>query len=492
MKKKIGAILAASAMACTMTAGIALSGCGVAKLTDFDMPEGGYDGREVTITFANTMGGDKPQVLADAIADFNVMYPNIHVVVDNTIKSYDTLFKNINNKLTTNSQPNIAFCYSDHVAEYNIAGGVLPINGFLYDGAYKDMKVAQVKVGADGKGVRDENGDLVYEQVPLGFTKEQQEDYVEAFFAEGSVYGDGKTYTLPFAKSTEVMYYNKDFMDTHGFTEKYDFDNLTWDDVEKLCEDILGKIGDDLTKYPLGYDSDANLFITMCEQNGAPYTSAEGDDHFLFNSAKNEKFVKRLVDWRDKGYLITQSTNNDTYTSYKFTAEECYMSIGSTGGSSYQDPGEIDGEAKFTVGVARVPQIDTKNPKSILQGPSVCIFKNDDPYQVLASWLLVKYLTTNAFFQCRYSEGSGYMPVTKSAYANELYQQFLTKDNLMARTAKTCKEMVDDNAFYLSDAFFGSSYARGRVEILMKSVLTGGNIKDALDKAVKACNDYIS
>lgn len=471
MKKKFGAVLVAGVMACAMTAGIAFSGCSVAQLTDFEMPDGGYDGREVTITFANTTGQDKAKVIEDAIADFNLLFPNIHVVVDNTIKSYDTLFGNIKDKIPSNRQPNIAFCYSDHVAEYNDAGAVVPLNDFMYNGAFKDMKVTL----ADGN------------EVPLGLTKEQQENYVDAFFKEGSVYGDGKTYTLPFAKSTEVMYYNESFFDRNGIPVP-----TTWEEMEEVCEQILDIIGDDTSKYPLGYDSDANLFITMCEQYGAPYTTASGNNHFLFNDDKNVEFVEMLVEWYNKGYLITQSTNNDTYTSYLFTEEKCFMSIGSTAGSSYQDPGATDGTEAFKVGVARVPQVNVDNPKSILQGPSVCIFKNDDPYEVLASWLLVKYLTTEDAFQCRYSEGSGYMPVTKSAYENDLYQEFLAEDNLMARAAKTCNQMVDDDAFYVSDAFFGSSYARQRTDILMKTVLTGGDIKEALDKAVKACNDYVS
>lgn len=491
MKKKFGAILAAGVMACTMTAGMAFSsGCSMAKIPDFDMPEGGYDGSKVTITFANTTGQNLEKIVADAIAEFNVLYPNITVIVDNTVKSWDTLAKNIGTKLTTGKQPHIAFCYSDHVASYNNYNAVLPLDDFLYDGAFNDMTVAQVKVDEMGEAVI-ENGETVYEQVSLGLTKEQQDDYVEMFFKEGSVYADGKTYTLPFAKSTEVMYYNKDFLEENHLLEKYNIDNMTWGDMEKLCRDILEIIGDDATRYPLGYDSDANLFITKCQQLNSPYTSAAGSEHFLFDNAKNKEFVAELVKWYKDGLLVTQATNNDEYTSNLFTKEKVILSIGSTGGSSYQDPGSTDGQAKFNVGVARIPQADPSHPKAILQGPSVCIFKKDNPQEVLASWLLVKYLTTNAIFQGRYSQTSGYMPVTKSAYDHPKYQEFLTEGGLTARTAKTCKAMVDDDAFYTSDAFMGSSEARTQIEILMKSAFFGGNLDKIFADAVKECKDYL-
>ena len=474
MKKKIGAILAAAAMACTVTVGVAFSGCGAVKITEFEMPAGGYDGSKVTITFANTTGQDKANIIDSAIAKFNVLYPNITVKVDNTVKSYDTLSQNIATKIGSGKQPNVAFCYSDHVALYNEANAVLPLDDFLADGAFKNMKVTNT-AGTES----------------LGLTRAQQDDYVDDFFAEGKVYGDGKTYTLPFAKSTEVMYYNADFFTNNNLTPPSD--TMTWDDIEKLCEDIQGIIGKKNGKFPLGYDSDANLFITMCKQYDSPYTSAaDTNNHFQFNNDKNKEFVQKLVNWYNEGYLITQTTNGDTFTSYLFTEEKCIMSIGSTGGSSYQDPGSTDGQAKFNVGVARIPQVDPSNPQSILQGPSVCIFKKSNPQEVLASWLLVKYLTTDVNFQGRYSEASGYMPVTKSTYNSDLYQEFLSENGLTARTAQTCAKMVEDKAFYTSDAFNGSSKARERVEILMKTVFAGGNINDAFKKAIDECNDFIN
>ena len=488
MKKKIGAILAAAAMACTMTVGVAFSGCGMKKIPDFDMPEGGYDGSKVTIRFANTTGQDKARIIQDAIAEFNKLYPNITVNFDNSQKDYDQLCDDIATQLTGGRQPNVAFCYTDHVARYNEYDAVLPISDFLSNGAFNDMTVKQVKLDEYGEQVK-ENGELVYEDVSLGLTNEQEKDYVEAFLNEGKeAFGDGKLYTLPFAKSTEVMYYNKTFFDNNNIQVP-----KTWDEMKQVCIKIQGIIGKDNGKYPLGYDSDANLFITLCKQYNSPYTSATDSKHFLFNNDTNKKFVKDMYDWYKAGYLITQSTNgaNEQYTSYLFTEENCMMSIGSTGGSSYQDPGVSDENAVFDVGVASIPQVNPSDPKSILQGPSVCIFKKSNQQEVLASWLLIKYLSTDAVFQARYSEISGYMPVTKSAYESKLYQEFLKEDNLMARTAKTCKEMVDKNAFYVSDAFVGSSKARTEVKALMKNVFYNVSIDKAFSDAIKACNTYI-
>lgn len=485
MKKKMGAILAAGVMSCAMVASIGMSGC-FAQIDEFEMPEGGYDGSAVEITFANTMGQKLLDILDPALERFKELYPNITVKVDSSNKDYDSLEDKIATQLTGGKQPNVAFCYSDHVALYNESKAVLPLSDYFLPGCeYDDMTVT------NSKGTES-----------LGLTKEQVADYVEDFYKEGSVYGDGKVYTLPFAKSTEVLYYNETFFEDNHLTVP-----KTWAEMEATCKTIRGMDSVGNGSYPLGYDSEANWFITMCEQYGSGYTSATGD-HFLFNNNTNKAFVQMLKRWYDAGYFTTKETYG-SYTSYLFTETaadkpKCFMSIGSTGGASYQDSTIIDGKEAFHVGVAPMPQIKQSTdpdaadydanykPKSILQGPSVCIFKKKNPQEVLASWLLVKFLTTEVRFQASYSETSGYMPVTYSTLNSETYQDFLNESSLTARTAATCAELIEAKAFYTSPAFNGSSKARERVGILMKTVLNGSStIDDAFAKALKECNDYV-
>ena len=77
--------------------------------TNFTVPEGGYDGSAVTITFYNTMGTNLAPVLADYIEVFNEKYPNITVNSVN-VGSYDDCRDQISTELTVGNQPNIAYC----------------------------------------------------------------------------------------------------------------------------------------------------------------------------------------------------------------------------------------------------------------------------------------------------------------------------------------------------------------------------------------------
>lgn len=441
------------------------------KVGNFEVPEVGYDGSEVTITFYHTMGANLVGVLNNYIAEFNKLYPKIHIE-HTQIGNYDDVRDQISTELTTNAQPNIAYCYPDHVALYNLAGSVITLDNLINS----TIEVTR----ADGS------------KETLGLTEAQIADFIEGYYNEGKQFGDGLMYTMPLSKSTEVLYYNATFFKEHNLTPP-----TTWEEMGELCKKIKEI---DPKSIPLGYDSEANWFITMCEQYGSPYTSATGD-HFLFNNETNRNFVKMFREWYQKGYLTTQKIYG-AYTSGLFTSTnevKSYMSIGSSAGATHQRPtANADGSYPFDVGIATIPQVSETNKKVISQGPSLCVFKkaNQNPQEVVASWLFVKYLTTTVEFQAEFSMTSGYVPVIKSVSDNTEYKKFIDGanggTNIAALSAKVCLEQ--EEAYYTSPAFDGSSKARDQVGALLAKCLSandGGDvdamIKKAFEDAIEEC-----
>jgi len=428
-----------------------------------------YDGSEVTIKFYNTMGSNLTPVLESYIAEFETLYPNIHVEYT-SVGSYDDVRDQISTEITVGGQPNIAYCYPDHVALYNLAKAVRTLDAFIDS----DAQVTR----ADGT------------TEVFGLTAEQKADFIEGYYNEGLQFGDGHMYTMPFSKSTEVLYYNKTFFEENNLAVP-----TTWDEMEALCAKIVEI---DPNSIPLGYDSEGNWFITMTEQLGTPYTSATAP-HFTFNTPENREFVARFREWFQEGYVTTQKLYG-AYTSGLFTSKEqtkSYMSIGSSAGATYQRPAKDEsGNYPFEVGIATIPQADANNRKVISQGPSVCIFKKANVQEEYASWLFVKYLTTSVDFQAEFSMASGYVPVIKSVTENEVYADFLAKadggDYVSALSAKVCLEQED--AYYTSPAFNGSSTARDEVTGLMPKCFNipdgsdvEAEIEKAFEEAVKNC-----
>ena len=448
MKKRIFATL----MLAVMLLGIlGMAGCNQTTNAqpNFVVPEGGFNTTEqVTISFKHTMGANLQAVLDRYIAEFNKIYPNIkieHV----SAGGWGDINGAINTEINGGTQPNIAYCYPDHVAMYNLAKSVVTLDNLIAD-------------------------------PNLGLTAEQKADFIESYYVEGQVYGDGLMYTMPLNKSTEVIYYDKTFFQANNLTVP-----TTWDEMWTVCEQIKAI---DPSCYPLGYDAEDNWFITLCEQMKTGYTSASGDK-FLFNNDANKAFIKTLREKYQKGLFTTQELYG-AYTSGLFTNQDptkarCYMCIGSSGGASYQMPKKDDGTFAFEVGVAPIPQADASNKKVISQGPSLCILKgaNTTDQQIMASWLFVKFLCTDVNFQAEFSMASGYMPVLKSVTENEVYAGWLNSangyENLVATCVKVGIEGRDN--YFVSPAFNGSSTARTQVgALLIKCISAEATDVDAL------------
>ena len=469
MKKRILSVLLVAVLAISALAGCGGAGSSAQAESNFTVPEGGYDGSEVTITFYHTMGSNLTGVLDLYIEEFNKLYPNIHVEYT-SVGGYDDVREQISTEITVGNQPNIAYCYPDHVALYNLAKAVVTLDDLIASEATVTRADGSTEV--------------------LGLTEDQKNDFIAGYYNEGKQFGDGLMYTLPLSKSTEVLYYNKTFFDANGLTVP-----TTWDEVEAVCAQIKAI---DPNSIPLGYDSEANWFITMCEQYGSPYTSATGD-HYIFNDDQNKAFIKEFREWYLNGYLTTQ-TLYGAYTSGLFTSTDTtksYMSIGSSAGATYQRPAaDADGNYPFEVGIATIPQVSADNKKVISQGPSLCIFQKENPQEVIASWLFVKFLTTNVEFQAEFSMASGYVPVLKSVAENPVYAEFLANADggkyISALSAKVCIEQ--ESAYYTSPAFNGSSTARDQVGTLLTKCLSaedGGDvdamINAAFEEAVEEC-----
>ena len=445
--------------------------------TAFEIPEGGFDTETpVTIKFYHSMGANLQEVLNDAIKEFNKLYPNI-TIEHESYGDYNGVRDQIKTEIAVGGQPHLAYCYPDHIALYNEAGAVQTLDSLIAS----TIEITR----ADGT------------TEILGYTQDQLNDFIQGYYNEGKAFGDGKMYSLPISKSTEVLYYNKTFFEANKLKVP-----TTWEEMAEVCAQIKEI---DPKSIPLGYDSESNWFITMCEQYNSPYTSATGEN-FLFDNETNRNFVKMFREWYQKKWVTTEELSGG-YTSALFTGESssstssnvesgtrCYMCIGSTGGATYQQPNSTNGVYEFEVGITSIPQVNPEQPKVISQGPSVTIFKKDNPQEVIATWLFAKFLTTNVEFQARMSMTNGYAPVIKSVTENDIYAGFLASastENIQAYAVKVALEQ--ENAYYVSPAFNGSSVARDEVGLLIQKCFTleatdiDAAIKKAFEESVAEC-----
>ncbi|RIA75567.1 multiple sugar transport system substrate-binding protein [Anaeroplasma bactoclasticum] len=417
-----------------------------------------------TIVFYHTMGDSLQETLQVAIDAFNAKYPD-WTIEHSQIGRYNDVRSRCIAGLAAGNQPDLAYCYADHVAQYLKTGKVVDMSDY---------------VNATGTL----NGERI------GYTEEELADFVQGYYKEGFAtnygayaeygYKDGDILTFPFVKSTEVLYYNKDALDAAGLTVP-----TTWDELWAACE-TLNEVYPKCT--PLGYDSEANWVITMAEQNGWGYTSA-AEPHFLFNNNNLANWLDDLYEKYEDYYFTTQ-TENGGYTSGLFVKGPenggTVFSIGSSGGASHQATDD------FTWGVAPMPgsvQADgTVNSSAISQGPSLVMFQSEaknETERQLMTWEFVKCLE-DATFQAAFSMTSGYNPTRISTFSIDEYADFLEGESIVAVTAGVAATMSD--RFYTSPAFSGSSTARDQMEAALLYVIRGQKTgAEALADAYKAC-----
>ena len=272
---------------------------------------------------------------------------------------------------------------------------------------------------------------------------------------------------------------------------------LSWQEMITLGKKILAEY--DGTKkgsfYPIGYDSDSNLMITQLEQRGYKYTTndniSSAKDHFLFGDAENKENTKTLVDEivkmiKTDKILKTKNTNGNAYTSDAFKEQTCVMSIGSTGGSTYQD------SDSFVTGLAPVPSYEKDGElqrKYIQQGPSICFFDNKDPYIHKGAWLFYKMMA-DPEMNAKLALDNSYDPIRVSSYSSDYYETFIgyAGQHLGLQYDIPAITSTLKDYYMTSPVFKGSATARDQIgKIITYIIRNGKSSAAAIKRAYESC-----
>lgn len=434
-------------------------------LTDFVVPEEFDTSRNYTITFWAKNDTNKVQqnIYNTAIAEFQALYPNIHVEIvqyNDYTKIYSDVIKNI----STDTTPNVCIAYPDHVATYMEGNDVIVPLDTLMDNE---------KYGMGGSALR--------------YSSVRKDEYIQKFLAECII--RDKYCILPFMRSTEALYVNKTYLLENGFSIPEVF---TWDYIWEVCKYAKEKAEvENKTMIPLIYKSTDNMFIQLCKQNDYGYTTDNGK--VLFLSEEVNQMLLDLADPIDNGYFDT--FKRISYPANFFNKGQCIFAIDSTAGSTWMgskaplldipESEVVDFDTLVTV----IPQIDADNLQMISQGPSICLFNKKDSQEVLASWLFMQYLLTNDT-QISYAQTEGYLPVTSTAVNSKLFQDYMADESEYDVKRAATRLIIDhiDHTF-ITPVFNGSSLCRSASGYLIEAMFnTSFRDKNSVEKLFSTVN----
>ena len=430
---------------------VSLSAChGKKALKSFEAPETFDESKEYEISFwaKNDSNVTQKKIYNKAISDFEALYPNIKV----TLKSYTDYSKIYNDVITninTNTTPNVCITYPDHVATYMDGDNiVVPLDDLIDNSKY----------GLGGSDVK--------------FDSVNKNEVIDKYLNECFVYSN--YYLLPFMRSTEAVYINKDYVENLGYTIP---DILTWDFMFEVAIKAMEEKNESDVLIPIIYKSTDNMMIQMLKQLDAPYSDSNGNIE-LFND-ETTKILLKINELCKKEAFSTFKISS--YPGNFYNRGECIFAIDSTAGSTWIGTDAPlmdipkDTVKEFETIIRMVPQYDTSKPKMISQGPSLCLFNKDDPNEVIASWLFMQYLITNDV-QIAYSMTEGYIPVTNKAINSDEYKDYLSRrgeDNNTHYKVKidVSKMLIDNiNNTFTTDVFRGSASLRDAAGQLIEEV----------------------
>ena len=448
-----------------------LSSChSIQEYKAFEMPDGFDTTREYELTFwaKNDTNITQAEIYKKAIADFEALYPNIHITIK-PYTDYSRIYNDVITNIPTNTTPNICITYPDHIATYNSG---------------KELVVALDELMADG------SYGLGGSEVEKKFDAPSMDEMIPEFLSE--CYLGDSCYALPFMRSTEACYINKTYVEALGYTVP---DVLTWDFIWEVSEAAARKNEDGTyvlngtnTLIPFIYKSTDNMMIQLLAQRGAGYSDKEGNIE-IFNDTTNE-LLYTISDHAKSGAFSTFKISS--YPANYLNAGECVFAIDSTAGATWMGSDAPNSDihenelVEFEIAVRAIPQFDTENPKMISQGPSVCIFNKEDPQEVLASWLFVQYLVSKDV-QLAYSSTEGYVPVTSQAQGSAEYLDYLSRggeDNDKYYTVKLeASKLLLENTenTFITPVFNGSASLRNAAGQMIEETVKAIRRKKTVD-----------
>lgn len=233
--------------------------------------------------------------------------------------------------------------------------------------------------------------------------------------------------SIPYVRSTAVLFYNKTMADAKNLTLP---DQPTWDEVAAFStammeKDSTGEITVD--GFQLTGGGNGFLYTAMYRQLGEDLLSFEGDAYTRTSPALDGHavldvftFARNAVDagwWR-----ANDVTDGNNKAQERFYQGKLACLVAST--SSLANIMKNMTANNYEVGVVRFPAFEADKPASMVGGGQlVVISKGNTEEQIRAGWEYIKFALSDEQVYLN-SVNTGYLPVTKSVASYEQMTNF--------------------------------------------------------------------
>ena len=371
------------------------------------------------------------------------------------------------------------------VADFEAENPGIKVNA-IYSGNYDDTRVRALSALASGDPAQlavmfsIDAYDLIEQDLVMAFDdisgvdKSWLNSFYPALMANGNI--EGKTWGIPFQRSTIVAYYNKDLFRAAGLDPEAP--PTTWDEIismgKTLTKDGTYGLMIPSTGYPYW------MFQALAIQNGKEVMSNDGLTTFFDDGT----VIDTLDFWKSLSTehgIMPEGTVEWGTLRQAFLEGKTAMMWHSTGNLT-----AVKNNASFDFGVAELPANVRKG--SPTGGGNFYVFKDTSAEERSAALKLIEFMTSPEQ-AAAWSIATGYMGVSPAAYETKALKNY---------TAEFPPALVARNQLEHAVAEF-STFETARVREglnnAIQAALTGAKssadaLKEAQASAVRLLRDY--
>lgn len=397
MKKRFLVAAAAGMMASVLS----LSGCGNSgsagqsqadksqpaasqKADSSDAKGGGNeasgDALHLTFYYPVNVGGSAAKLIEQICADFNAENPDI-VVEPVYTGNYDDTVTKIQTAVQGGTPPDVFVSLATQRFTMASTGMAMPLDELI------------AADGEEGKAYID--------------------DFLDGFMEDS--YVDGQIYSIPFQRSTMILYYNKDAFKEVGLDpEKAP---STWEEVVEYGQKLTNE-----NRYGVGLALNSGsaqwAFTGFCLQNSANGENLMTEDgkQVLFDTPENVEALQFWLDLQNKYKIMAPGIVQWTDLPTQFLAGEVAMIYHTTGNLA-----NISQNADFEFGTAFLP--GHKRVAAPTGGGNFYISSGLPEERVQAAWKFIKFATATER-AAQWSLDTGYVATRESCFETDLIKNY--------------------------------------------------------------------
>lgn len=357
----------------------------------------------------------------------------------------------------------------------------------IYGGSYQDT-VTKVMTAVQGNNSPDIavllSTDLytllqmnALEELTPRFSKEYFDGFYEAFM--GNTKSGDKVWSIPFQRSTIVLYYNKEMFKKAGLDPEKAPAN--WTEMREFAskltvKDAQGKV----TQWGIEIPSTGYqywMLQALALQSGENIMSNDGKQVF-FNKPHVEEALQFYMDLGQKDKVMPEGTLEWATVPSDFISGKTAMMFHTTGNLT-----KVKTDAKFEFGVSFLPA--NKQYGSPTGGGNLYVFKDIPEENKKAAIKFIEFLTQPERV-AQWSIDTGYVGTTKAAYETDRLKKYVES----FPQSKVARDQLEYAHSELS------TYQNGQITKLFNdniqaALLGKSSAKDALEKSQQAADQIL-